>query len=497
MTERRLLRILREPVWLGLAGVLSLFVLVALWQALILPPYKPLDEPRHAAYSIVLGEGRLPKMGDELPSEAMEMKPLKRANTVMSANHPPLYYAIVAAPLLIGSKTHHMAAGIKAARIVTLLMAAAGLVFIFRALRQLTPRRPALALAATAFTASIPAYVNCSSVVMNDALAFLTSAAVYDAGLAILLRGPDRRRWIYFYVWLALASLSRFTTLLAVAPAVLAVCLAVLLHDPAQLAKRLLRATLAGLAAIAVVAVTSGYFYLRNYRLYGDLTGGKAIFELLSRKKHAPFSEQVVDIERWFDLSDQMWSRLAGSVSLQGFNWAGRGFFFVAGIGALKLAYDQRARLRSLDWRSPRVIASAVLALGLACVIFPIFEYTARGGGFHARYCFTMVWVAWMFVAVGLAGFRSSTVLTGGVALASIMGLIVNNTYLGKIAGTRGSDFGLYRGFAKAEMPWPEASAAVMLALFCFALVVVVHQLWVLDRPAASVGGDGQAPPPS
>ena len=49
MTESRLKRIFREPVSLGLAGVLSMFVLVALWQALILPPYKPLDEPRHAA----------------------------------------------------------------------------------------------------------------------------------------------------------------------------------------------------------------------------------------------------------------------------------------------------------------------------------------------------------------------------------------------------------------------------------------------------------------
>jgi hypothetical protein len=476
-------------------GVLSLFVLIALWQALVLPPYKPLDEPRHAAYSIVLGEGRLPKMGDELPSEAMEMARLKRANTIMSANHPPLYYAIVAAPIVIGSKTHHMTAGIKVARVLTLLMAAAGLVFIFRALRQLTPGRPALALAATAFTASVPAYVNCSSVVMNDALAFLASAALYDAGLKILLIGPNKRRWIFFYAWLAVAALSRFTTLLAIAPAVLAVCLGVLLHDPAQLVKRLLRATLAGLAAIAVVTVTSGYFYLRNYRLYGDLTGGKAIFELLSRKKHAPFLEQIVDIDRWFDLSDQMWGRLAGSVSLQGFDWAGRGFFFVAGVGALILAYDERARLKALNWRSPRVIATALLGLGLALVVFPIFEYTARGGGFHARYCFTMIWVAWMFVAVGLTGFRSSIVLTTGVALASIMGLIVNNTYLGKIAGTRGSDFGLFRGFEKAEMPWPQQSAAVMLALFCCALVVVIRQLGVLDRPLDKAASATSDPP--
>lgn len=489
MTERRLLRILRDPATLGLVGVLSMFLLVGLWQAIVLPPYTPLDEPRHAAYPLVLSQGRLPTMSDELPAEAMEMKPLKRANTIMSANHPPLYYAIVAAPIVIGSRTHHMTAGIKVARVLTLLLAAAGLVFIFRALRRLTPRRPAIALAATAFTAAVPAYVNCTAVVMNDALAFLATAALYDAGLAILLGGLNKRRWIYFYAWLGVAALSRFTTLLASAPAVLAVCLAVLVHDPAQLAKRLLRATAAGLTAIAVVVAASGYFYWRNYRLYGDLTGGKAIFELLSRRKHATFSQQILDIEKWYDLSDQMWSRLAGSVSLHGFNWAGRGFFLVAAVGALKLAYDERARVRALDWRSPRVIATALLGLGLVCVVVPIFEYTARGGGFHARYCFTMIWVAWMFVAVGLAGFGSSRVLNGGVALASIMGLIVSNTYLGKIAGTRGSDFGLFRGLEKADMPWPEASAAVMLALFCLALTLVLRQLHVLQR--------APEPPPS
>src|SRR6185369_12694834 len=146
-------------------------------------------------------------------------------------NHPPLYYAIVTLPIAWGSKTDHIELGIKIARAMTLLMAAFGLVFIFRALRQLTPKRPALALVATALTAAGPAYVNCSAIVMNDGLAFLATAALYDAAFTILLQGPDKRRWIRFAVCLAVAALSRFTTLLAAAPATLAVVLAVLLRD--------------------------------------------------------------------------------------------------------------------------------------------------------------------------------------------------------------------------------------------------------------------------
>lgn len=474
--------LLRDPARLGLLGVVWMFLLVGLWHVLVLPPYKPLDEPRHAAYAIALAEGRLPTVRDKLPADALGMKPLSHSNIVASANHPPLYYAIVTLPIALGSKTHHIELGIKIARTLTLLMAAGGLIFIFRALRQLTPRRPALALVATALTAAGPAYVNCSAIVMNDGLAFLAAAALYDAAFSILLQGPDKRRLIRFAVWLAIAALSRFTTLLAAAPATLAVVLAMLLHGRSEpVARRLVRAIAVGAAATAVVVLSSGYFYLRNYRLYGDLTGSQELFDILSRKHNAPFLEQIVTPKRWLDLSDQMWTRLAGGVSLKGFAVAGRAFFPIAAIGVAKLVFERRDALRKLEWRSPLVVASAMLTLGFLFVALPIFEYHARGGGFHARYCFTMVWAAWMFVAVGLAGFRHHLVLRAGVALAAVQGLLVTNTYLGRIAGSKGSDFGLFRGFERADVPWPEASAAVMLVLFCVGLAVVLEQIRALE----------------
>lgn len=495
-TRRRRGAWLREPVWRGLAGVVGMFLLVGLWHVLVLPPYKPLDEPRHAAYSIALADGRLPTVRDELPAAALEMKPLSRSNIVASANHPPLYYALVMAPIAVGSATHHMELGIKLARLMTLLMAAGGLVFVFRALRQLTPARPALALAATAFTAAGPAYVNCSAAVMNDALAFLATAAVYDSAFAILFRGPARRRWFVYGAWLAVAALSRFTTLLAIAPAVLAVALGILLHDRRERTARLARAALACVASAGVIALASGYFYYRNYRLYGDVTGSKELFEILSRKQNAPFLEQIVTGKLWLDLSDQLWNRLAGGVSLKGFAWTGRALLLVAGVGALKALFDRRRDFAPGNWHAPRWLAAALLMLGYLFVTLPIFEYHARGGGFHARYSFTMVWAAWLFVAVGLAGFQSHFVLRAGVLLASVQGLMVTSTYLGKIAGSRGSDFGLFRGFDKAGVPWPEVSATVMLALFCAALTVVLRQIRALETAPNSANTSLPGTPP-
>ena len=44
----------------------------------------------------------------------------------------------------------------------------------------------------------------------------------------------------------------------------------------------------------------------------------------------------------------------------------------------------------------------------------------------------------------------------------------------------------MFKGFEKADVPWPEASAAVTLVLFCAALAVVLEQIRALEARASS-----------
>ena len=83
----------------SLRGILLVFLALGLYQVLALKPFRPLDEPRHAGYALYLADGKLPKVSDPLPHQRLGIRHLGSRNIVAAANHPPLYYLMVALPL--------------------------------------------------------------------------------------------------------------------------------------------------------------------------------------------------------------------------------------------------------------------------------------------------------------------------------------------------------------------------------------------------------------
>lgn len=67
-------------------------------------PFLPADERAHTGYALLVGEGELPTPTPPIPGIP---PPSGQRLRVYTANHPPLYYALVAAPLRLGEATRH------------------------------------------------------------------------------------------------------------------------------------------------------------------------------------------------------------------------------------------------------------------------------------------------------------------------------------------------------------------------------------------------------
>ncbi len=407
----------------GLAGVLLVAGSLGLLHVLMIPKFRAADEPRHVAYALALAEGTWPEVTDPLPLERLGVeKIMDRGVYIAAANHPPLYYWTVGLPLKLAADRGELVRGLRIARLLTLAIALAALVYVFRIAKLLVPGRPAVALGATLLTGIVPTYLNTSGIVYNDALGVLTTVAALEGGLSVLVLGPTRGRLVATGVWSALALFTRITGALVVGPAILAASLGVYAHADGPAARRLLRAAAAGAALGLAVLVVSGWFYLRNYRLYGDVTASSALLKLFHRKPKGTTLELLATPRLWASMPDLFWMRLAGHVHLKS---ALTPLVSIASGAAVLLASKAAfhwAKLGPLAARlhAPRTWALGISVLAFGCVVVPMFAFHARGGSFNMRYGLAVLWLPALLLAVGLAAFRSA--LPGQVLTVVLVG---------------------------------------------------------------------------
>jgi hypothetical protein len=481
----------RHLFW-GIAGVLLLFVSLCAMHLFGVPPFAPLDEPRHVAYAIEVAEGKLPDVRDKVQLRKLHVRRIKGTNMMAAAAHPPLYYVLVGLPLKWSSQGGDLTWGTWVSRGVTLLLGAAGLVYAYLAAALLAKGR-SVALLAIAFCALMPAFVNVCSLVHNDSLAFLTTSALFHAVLLVLLRGPSRRALTLVVVWGALAAATRFASLVAVAPALTAVGLHLLFAQEKPWRARLRDAALFSAAALALIAVSSGWFYLRSYRLYGDLTAGKALFEGLNRPLRTPFIESVLTPSLWAKLISDLWGRLAAGVTLgKSVTTSGTAFVLVGMTLALGRWLWSLRRSTRATFLGARAGALAFVVVTSLCVILPIFEFYSRGGNLTARYYFPVLWVPLLAVAVGysvpgrLAG-AAALLFSGG------LGLWCTELYLDKLMRGRQA-FAVAHAFEAAGLPAPRLLAWLLVASTVAGILMVVWG-WLGLRAAERTGSLNEAGP--
>ena len=245
---------------------------------------------------------------------------------------------------------HGTVLAVRLIRLASVLMGAGTLVFTWLIARRVFPSRPGLALGAVAVNGFTPMFVFISGAVNNDNLAILLcSAALY------LMVQPGSRRVresLSLGVVLGLAALTK-TTALGLIP--LALVALVMTGYRELLAMRWgARARWAvqhGLAILLPVLLMAGWWYYRNYQLYGDWLGWNAFIEVLGKRAH-PASLRQLWSERWgFSLS--YWG-LFGGVNVAMAEWIYRLLNGLAVVAAGGLVVYLIQEVRRIHRSEPR-----------------------------------------------------------------------------------------------------------------------------------------------
>lgn len=283
----------------SLVILLLAYLVLAVAYSLASPLYEPTDEVRHFRYVRHIAVYR------DLP--------VQRADAPRAqSHHPPLYYALGAlvsgwVPLeqdvyyepqvnpfwtdrydevsgdnknqyLHGDDERFPFYGVALAvylvRWMTTLIGTATVWVTYRVGCEVFPDRPALALGAAALIAFNPQFLYLSGAVANDVPAALCGAAVLWACIRLARDGPNLRTDLTLGILYGLALLTKFHLLALIAVIELAYVLAVR-RTRNWRAFRRGNAVVLGLAAII-----AGWWFWRNWVLYGDPTGMRKVNEL-------------------------------------------------------------------------------------------------------------------------------------------------------------------------------------------------------------------------
>lgn len=423
------------------ARLTVIFGLVAFLAALIYvfatPLWQAPDEPSHLGFIKYLQDNHsLPsplesKISTDILESArktlrwpIELRPLSKGARVLpaedfayrglmyTANHPPLYYISAQFFSQIGAaRTRPPLTGLAyGARIFSALLASLTVALAYKTSRLLD-----LAMADSATIASLvllqPQFMFIASSINNDSLTiFLFSLLIFYA--LVEIRRPSKFNPLICGIILGLGLITKVTFWLALP----IIWLAFLLSQSYSWPVRAGRAT--GVTALALVI--SGWWYVRNYMIFGKLwyaIGGTGL-----GKAHLAEFFTVSRFYQW--LWQSYWGR---------FGWMTSplpDFFFIALlvivpialIGAGLSLFSRRSALQ--DRRSLILLLAVSTALFLGAIWFRVVAQTGQG-----RYLFPaiipttmLLWLGLKFwvcerwqnwLAVGLLGFFSTMTVYG------------------------------------------------------------------------------------
>lgn len=357
--------------------LLLLFLVLGLSYSIISPLHEATDELRHYRFVRYLVANRaLPVQGEE-PCRSQ-------------SHHPPLYYAagalltgwidtgrdVCASPPVnpfwayryadVGVDNKNMyfhgpeeafpwrgeALAAHLLRALNVFIGAGTVWLTWAAGRVIWPKRRALAAGGTAFVAFNPMFLYLSGAINNDIIAALSGAAVLYA-CARLLRDPGglSPRWgLIFGLLYGLALLSKFNM------AVVALLIAASATAVAWRRRQWRQWLQVGLLAAVITALLAGWWFVRNYLLYGEPTGFRMVTELWGARDPAeslPLAVLELPLA-WTTL----WGRFGfGQIPLPGPIYTALWVVTVAGLLGLPLALLRR----EAGWQQALLLALLVL----------------------------------------------------------------------------------------------------------------------------------------
>ncbi len=405
----------------GLTLILTLFVAMGFWYSLAVPPYETPDELYHYPFVRHLAQGNpLPVQGAEATgpwnqegSQAplyywivgrltagidqgdFEQLAIKnpRANMgdpLYPGNKNRMLYSAVSQPLVGSNLALHIA------RWVSLFLGAVTLWAVAQTARLVMLRR--YALLPPLILAVIPQFIFISASCSNDSLV-ITASALVLWWLTRLLIAADRRRvqlgeWILLGVLLGIAALSKLQGL-GLYPLAAGVGLAIAYR------RRDWRVPLVAVLPVALPALLiAGWWYWRNFTLYGDWSGLGHLMTLNGRR-----TEPLEWDEWWLEFRGLRYSfwGLFGWFNILLPEWIYRlldGVSVVALLGLILAPFVNRKRVIAAEWRRGRGLLIAWVLLSFALVLY----WVSQATGSQGRLFFPAIGATVILLVIGLEG---------------------------------------------------------------------------------------------
>jgi hypothetical protein len=434
--------------WPGV--VVMLFVALGVIYSLATPIFEASDERWHYPVVKYIADGRGLPVQDAGVSTPWHQE----------GSQPPLYYllaagvtawintadfsqvqrpnphAIAGLPQVIGNKNMMLhtereawpwrgtSLAVHLIRLLSVAMGAATVWLTWAIAGRLWPGSPEIALLAAMLTAFNPMFLFISASVNNDTLAALLAAGTVFVLLRALQHGQGVRDGLWLGVLLGLGALTKLSVL------VLLPLVAVALTWDAWRRRAWRSWLLNGLIILAGVALIAGWWYARNWLLYGDPTGVSRMLDIVGRRDEpltlrglwaefegfrisywALFGGVSILADRWiYSLLDAL--MLAGSLGA-----AAAGLLLLPGVRKRKSSTP--GEQATYPWSAGYVLLVAWVVLVLASLI----RWTSQTYASQGRLMFVAVAGVSSLWAVGLGtltparGRRGMVAAVGGALL--------------------------------------------------------------------------------
>ncbi len=408
--------------WILLIVILVLFLGVSTLYNVTTPIYEAPDELQHTAFVVWLADGQgLPMVDtDDLGPWGQE------------GAQPPLYYWIMAT--LVGKLPHHDAnnlaevnpyAGIgdpqrpdnknrvlhdkaqeswpysdrvllpHVARAISTLMAVGTLLGLFRLGRMIFPDRPGVALGMVGLVAFMPQFLFLSASVNNDNLVILISTWVLVL-LTSWLRAPGLPRWpslVGLGTLLGLGALAKYSGLLLW-------LLVVLVMAWLTWRRKGIRWLLtAGFIVFGLALVLSGWWFVGNLLLYGDLSSLNVHLEIMGTRHELP-TGLAAAIREFNGFRYSFWGLFGwfNVLAPDPFYWIMDGLTILGLIGLV--VYGVRSFRRLPGWTQQALV---MLIVWLGLVTIGILRWTTMTPASQGRLLYPSLGGLALFLVIGWA----------------------------------------------------------------------------------------------
>jgi 4-amino-4-deoxy-L-arabinose transferase-like glycosyltransferase len=424
-----------------LALILLAFVLLGCVYSLVTPVFEASDEIFHYPVVKYIADGRGLPVQDPRAEAAWEQE----------GSQPPLYYGLAALatawintddmqavrwrnplsnigrPLTPGNKNlvvhtaaeafpwHGSVLAIHLIRFLSLLLQAGTVFLTYHISRVVWPEREELASLAAALVAFNPMFLFIAGSVNNDNL--ITPLATW---VLLLLALTLKEGWLSYRRAALLGLLLGLVALTKLSGLGLLLLAAVVLTVVAA-RQRAWGAWLRwGVILVGMVALIAGWWYVRNWRLYGDPTGLNVMLEIAGRRDISPSWRELLAEFEGFRMS--FWGVFGGfTVVAPGWLYNLYDLLVLAGIvGWVVLAWRRRGR-----WQAERIGLILLLVAWILTVGLSLVRWTSQTLASQGRLLFPAIAAVAVLLATGLAGWaaerwRSRIVLGLGSGLLII-----------------------------------------------------------------------------